>query len=277
MKFEITGSIVIYKNAPAMLKRAIESFLGIKGFNIRLFLIDNSPTNEMSNLCFDHRCEYIFTGMNLGFGRGHNIALRRAIDCSKFHLVLNPDVYFDEGKVESMIEYMERNPDVGQLMPKILYPNGELQYSGKLLPTPLDLILRRLFTKSEYAKKKNRIFELRDSGYDQILNVPNHLGCFMLTKIDAYKKAGLFDERLFMYNEDVDITRRIHEHYKTIFYPKISVFHHYEKGSHKNIKLLYYHIESTICYFNKWGWFFDAERKSVNKSVLDKIYTPKIF
>ena len=68
---------------------------------------------------------------------------------SKYHIVVNPDIYFEEGTIESLTEYMDNNPDVGQIMPKVFYPNGELQYLCKLLPTPSDLIFRRFLPKTK--------------------------------------------------------------------------------------------------------------------------------
>ena len=116
-----------------------------------------------------------------------------------------------------------------------------------------------------------RRFELRDSGYDKIMNVPYLSGCFMLLKAAALKKAGLFDERFFMYPEDIDITRRIHREFLTLYYPNVSIVHNHEKASYKSKKLLKIHIENMCRYFNKWGWIFDKERCQVNKATLSAI------
>jgi GT2 family glycosyltransferase len=268
-KFDITASIVLYRNNPEILSKSINSFLG-SSLRIKLYLIDNSPTDQLQNITHDPRCEYIFCNENLGFGKAHNIALRKSLSESRYHVVLNPDVYFNPEALIPMFTYLETHADVGQLMPKVLYPDGQIQYSGKLIPTPLNLIGRRFLGRFEYVKKKNRLYELKDYGYDTIINVPNHLGCFMLLRTEALKEVGLFDERIFMYTEDVDLTRRMHQKYKTIFFPGAAIYHHYERGSYKNPKLLFYHIRSAIQYFNKWGWFFDKERAAVNKNLLNE-------
>ena len=72
----------------------------------------------------------------------------------------------------------------------------------------------------------------------------------------------------FMYPEDIDLTRRIHKKYRTVFYPKVSIVHHHEQSSYKNRKMLWVHIVNLIRYFNKWGWFFDRERRAMNKEIL---------
>ncbi len=87
----------------------------------------------------------------------------------------------------------------------------------------------------------------------------------MFVRTTVFEKVGGFDERFFMYAEDVDLSRRIHRNYKTIFYPKVSITHEYEKGSYTNYKLLKYHITSLFKYFCKWGWFFDKERRDINQ------------
>jgi GT2 family glycosyltransferase len=103
------------------------------------------------------------------------------------------------------------------------------------------------------------------------MNIPYLSGCFMFFRTTALKEIGLFDERIFMYIEDADITRRMHKKYKTIFLPSVTVYHHYAKGSYKNFKLMLYNIHGAVIYFNKWGWVFDSERKRINAEVI-KLY-----
>jgi len=71
-----------------------------------------------------------------------------------------------------------------------------------------------------------------------------------------------------MYFEDVDISRRSLKNYRNIVFGDINIYHFWERGSYKNSKLLRYHIESAIYYFNKFGWVFDADRKKWNKEEI---------
>ena len=93
----------------------------------------------------------------------------------------------------------------------------------------------------------------------------------MFFRISVLQQIGLFDERFFMYPEDIDITRRIHEKYKTIFYPDVSIIHATAAASRSNAKMLKIHIINIIKYFNKWGWFFDSKRRRINKQVLKEL------
>ena len=120
-------------------------------------------------------------------------------------------------------------------------------------------------------EKLDKKFELHDMGYNRTIEIPSLSGCFMFLRTDILRKVGMFDERYFMYAEDLDLCRRIGEVSKTMFYPNVSVYHEYEKGSYKNKKLLKYHICSIVKYFNKWGWIYDKKRKERNRKCLGQI------
>ncbi|MGB4268678.1 MAG: glycosyltransferase family 2 protein [Spirochaetota bacterium] len=267
----INASIVLYNNRKEQLLKAIHSVLNTT-LKVRLYLIDNSTNDNLKELeKLDDRIVYIFNNANLGYGKAHNIAIQKSIeDGVPYHLVLNPDVYFEKGVIEELYDFIEKNKDVGSVMPKVLYPDGEIQYLCKLLPTPLDLILRRFIPFENWKETRNEIYELRFTGYNKIMNIPYLSGCFMFLRVDILKKVGLFDERFFMYLEDTDLSRRIYRVAKNIFYPYVHIYHEYGKGSYKNKKLLMYHIQYAIKYFNKWGWFNDSERKKINQEILEK-------
>jgi GT2 family glycosyltransferase len=270
LKYNIIASIVTYNNNRKVLLQAIQSFLNTE-LKVHLYIIDNSPSNSLHDICIDERVTYIFNNENVGFGAAHNIAMRLALNLSEYFLVLNPDVYFETGNLEKLYAFMLKNREVGLVMPKVLYPDGSIQHLCKLLPTPNDLILRR-FLKWNKTKIKanNDLFELRFTGYKQQMEVPYLSGCFMFLRNSVLEKVGLFDERIFMYSEDLDLSRRIHQVAKTIFFPDAVINHHFAKGSHKSIKLLWYAIHGNIIYFNKWGWFRDSERDIINRRVLSQ-------
>jgi GT2 family glycosyltransferase len=269
---QINASIVLYHNDQAQVKRAMQSFLDTS-LEVKLYLVDNSSNDMLRYLAdVDERVEYIFNSANLGYGCGHNIAIQKSLqEGAEYHLVLNPDVYFKSGVLEAIFEYMNLHEDTGNIMPQVRYPNKEIQYLCKLLPTPSDLIFRRFFWSKSYKTERNELYELRKSGYDTIMNVPSLSGCFMFLRASVLKEVGLFDENFFMYLEDTDLNRRIHEKYKTIFYPHVEIVHEYAKESYKNKKLLAYHIKSAIYYFNKWGWIFDSKRDKKNKETVFSI------
>jgi GT2 family glycosyltransferase len=84
--YDVVCSLVIYKNEKKQLLDAINSFLNTS-LCVKLILIDNSPTNDLKDLIFDTRVEYLFNPSNPGYGTSHNIAIKKYWDNSKFHLV----------------------------------------------------------------------------------------------------------------------------------------------------------------------------------------------
>ena len=262
----VNVSIVLYRPNKQQLLSLTEVLLR-SALVQSVYWVDNSPF-PMEDLPQDARVQYLFNAKNLGYGAAHNIALRKTIEQGiKYHLVINADVTLDSTSLEQMLSYMEQENQVGCLMPKVLYPNGDLQYLCKLLPTPIDVITRRLLPKKWFIRRNTR-YEMRDSGYASIMNVPYLSGCFMLLRTEALKQVGLFDERYFMYPEDMDLTRRIHKHYLTIYYPSVSITHEHGRASYKSLKMFGIHAINMCRYFDKWGWVFDAERERFNSAAI---------
>ena len=234
----------------------------------RIYWIDNSSVKTQDLPICSDKVEYIFNDKNLGYGAGHNIAIRESIyDNIPFHLVINPDILLNEQDIDTMYQFILQNSEIGCLMPKVLYPNGELQYLCKLLPTPMDVFGRRFLPK-RWIRKRNEKYEMRSSGYDEMMNVPYLSGCFMLLRTQAVQNVRLFDERFFMYPEDMDLTRRIHRDYLTVYFPRVSIIHNHEHASYKSLRMLWIHVVNMCRYFNKWGWFFDKERDLFNSIAI---------
>lgn len=263
----ITASIVTYKTDRTELTTVLDCT--INSAIEKIYIIDNSPNDELRGFAdYAKKIEYVFGQGNIGYGAAHNIAIRKSIESNaKYHVVINPDIKFETGVIEAIAVYMDENEDVGQVMPKVIYPNGELQYVCKMIPTPADLIFKR-FLPSSLTKKSLYRFQLKFTDYNMPMNVPYLSGCFMFFRVDALKEIGLFDERFFMYPEDIDITRRMHSLYNTMFYPTVSIIHAHAAESKTSKKMLWIHITNMIKYFNKWGWIFDSERKKINKKLL---------
>jgi GT2 family glycosyltransferase len=270
MNKKISSSIVLFQNDITMLRDVIDSFLN-KESNIKLFLIDNSPTDVLKVLVTDSRIEYIHNPSNPGFGAAHNIAISKAIEIgSKYHFIVNPDIYFEGDLIKTMVEHMASDPKIGMMMPQILNEDGSVQNLPKLLPSPFGLLKRKIKKPNGAYQKFINKYELREVSKDIIYNAPVISGCFTLLNLSAVKKVGMYDDQFFMYFEDWDLSRRMHLSYKTIYFPKVSVVHSYESGANKSKRLFIIFVNSAIKYFNKWGWFFDSERKKINNNALSQ-------
>ena len=205
---------------------------------------------------------------NLGFGKSHNLAFKLLSKKTKYHLIINPDIFFKKDILKDLVDFMEKNKKAGAVSPQILYPSGNYQRLQKLLPSPYGWFLRRFRKQSNALKKFNYNFELRMAPRNAVYKYPYMSGCFMLLRNSVIDKINLFDENIFMYCEDTDLSRRLWIN-KTppFYYGNVKVFHHFAKDSHNSLKLLIIAIKSTIYYFNKWGWI-DGKRKEINNECL---------
>ncbi len=239
----------------------------------KIYLVDNSPTAAEKDLRgYHNKVKYLYNGgENLGYGRAHNVAIRESVYYrTKYHLVVNSDIIVRAEDIDWMHAFMDRNEQVGSMMPHVVYPNGETQYLCKLLPTPWNVFGRR-FLPQWMMRRSNERYELRASGYDKVMNVPYLSGCFMFLRTEAVLKARLFDERFFMYPEDIDLTRRIHRDYLTLYVPDVTIVHNHARTSYRNARMLWVHVVNMCRYFNKWGWVYDPERRLMNRLTLEQV------
>jgi len=167
---KLSVSIVLYKTLPTQLDRCLMS-LKECSVDLKIFLIDNSPTDELRY--FKDKIpgtEYINLKENPGFGVAHNRAILKSQALGfDYHLVLNADVYFFGDVLTPMLDYLESNNNVGHMMPLVRNIDGSIQHLCKLVPSPFDLMARRL----PFIKKfNNKFFELHISSYDKISFIP---------------------------------------------------------------------------------------------------------
>ena len=264
--YNVTSSIVLYKNEPKEVSAAIRSFLSTP-LEVMLIVVDNSPDDNLRLLVESEGAQYIFNGKNVGYGAGHNIAIDKCTGCQEYHLILNPDIAFEPETIPLLYRFMNDNQNIGLVMPRILYADGSEQRLCKLLPTPADLLIRRFLGRHSRFIDRLKKYELWDVDLDIPREVPSLSGCFMFIRSSTLLRIGRFDERYFMYMEDVDLCRRIGKYYKTVFYPLASITHGYAKGSYRNSTLLKYHVQSAAKYFVKWGWLYDPEKTRLNKNT----------
>ena len=267
--YDFTASIVTYNTPTTDLEKIIKCFQKIK-LNFKLWISDNSETDALRSFfekINDDRIEYIFNNANKGFGEGHNRIIKKVAGdpkLSEFHLAINADIYFKENTIEKIVEYMKEHEEIGQIGPKITDLEGNFSYTCRLFPMPMNLIFRRFLPFKKIVDKMDYDYEMRWANFEEIMEVPILSGCFVFSRTAVLKEIGGFDKRYFMYMEDYDLCRQIGQKYKVIYYPEVEIFHEHGKASYKSRKLMMFHIKSAIKYFNKWGWFFDKERKIKN-------------
>lgn len=112
------------------------------------------------------------------------------------------------------------------------------------------------------------------SEFHLIINADIYFEENIIEKIVEYMKnhneIGQIGPRIRDFEGKFSLCRRIGQKYKVIYFPEAEIFHEHGKASYKSRKLMMFHVKSAIKYFNKWGWFFDKERKVKNRNCMSK-------
>ena len=231
-------------------------------------VVDNGGSADASALASSLGARVLQPKCNLGFGAAHNLALRNLRSITPYHLILNPDIVLGARVLRELATVMDASSEVGLVMPRVLYPDGSTQFLCKLLPTPVDLLLRR-FTAGPLrrllAKHMDR-YDMKSFDYSRPVYVPVLSGCFMFTRRSVLDEVGGFDDRFFLYMEDVDLCRRMGAFSRLLFWPESTITHSHAQGSYRHPRLLCLHMRAASAYFNKWGWFHDPERRARNQA-----------
>jgi GT2 family glycosyltransferase len=245
-QIEISATIAVYNEDFETLQKTVDCFLKTPLLK-KLYLVDNSPTDALKEHFKQSEIVYIFNGKNLGFGKAHNLVISKLK--TDFHLILNPDVTFDPQVLPNLIQKLKKQEMVSMISPKIVYPDGSMQYYCRKYPSFSELIYRRL----GLFKSKTQVSEYRNLDLSKSFFPESMHGCFMLFKTQDFIKIKGFDERYFLYMEDIDICKKIDVINKEkMYYPNVTITHLHQRGSAKKINLLFHHLLSARKYFKKW-------------------------
>ena len=225
---------------------------------IDVVVVDNASDDgsvDMLTSDFGDRLRVAANSANLGFGAGHNPAIRTS--AGRYVLLLNPDCRMLEPDMCSqMVTYMDAHPDVGILGPRVLNPDGSLQFSARHYPTLLagafrHTVFGKLFPKNRFVRE----YLMTDWPHDVERDVDWVSGSAMLLRREMLDKIGLLDERFFMYCEDIDICRRAHDSgWMVVYYPMVQVTHRIGAASSlRPIPMIKQHHKSMLRYFIKYN------------------------
>lgn len=259
---DIVCSIVLYKHGEEEIRPLATTFLASSRLK-RLIFVDNGGS-EWAKKWISDRVAYIKPPSNIGYGAAHNLALKEFGHEGHYYLVSNPDISLNAKSLDVLIEEIERL-NVGLIAPDIRYLDGRRQEACKLLPNPLNLFTRRFLP--TLAQRLDHSYMMRDADFTSPVFVPFLSGCFMFFRTNALMAVNGFDERYFMYMEDVDLSRRVAERFGAMYTPCTTIYHGFQKGSYVDKRLLRIHIRSALLYFNKWGWVLDKSRFDINKKA----------
>lgn len=226
-----------------------------------VIVVDNASHDGSTEMVREQfpQVRYISHDRNVGFGAGMNIGLRAA--AGDYLLILNPDVAVFSAAVVRLLEYIRRHPKVGIAAPKLINPDGTTQWSCYQFPDWFIPILRRTpLGRLPWARRRLRAYLMSDWAHDANRPVGWALGACLLIRRDAMREIGLFDERFFLYFEDVDLCRRAWQAGWEVHYvAEADMVHYHQRMSagFSGLSVLFayptrIHIRSGLKYFAKY-------------------------
>ncbi len=263
---DIAITIVNYNMRDAILAclQTLRADIASSNLDVVVTIVDNASSDNLQRVLANQFPEvrFIANDANVGFGRGNNVGLQSVK--AKYYFVLNPDTSFVQPNTLSRLyDWMEREPKVGMIGPKLIYPDGTLQKSCFRFPKFSDKIMRQLKLDRFYrVKKRIDHFLMEDFDHRSARAVDWVLGSAMFVRAKALEQVGGFDDRFFMYFEDCDWCRRFWEaHWPVYYVPEITIAHVYARATTKTggvikslltSRLAREHVKSWWRYYHKW-------------------------
>lgn len=244
---------------------SIQRLLESSSLTMAFVLVDNASTAFDAHAYVKQyvpEAIVILRDHNPGFGASCNRGAQE-IDAD-YYFFLNPDTRIDEQSVvEKLVRYMRRYPQVGIVAPKVLYMDGRVQETCRRFPTwYTPLAQRTSFMDEKKADTHRRDFLMEDFAHHNRRLVDWVQGSAFMIEGKLFHALGGFDERYFMYYEDVDLCRQCWAQGRPVYYlPEAVVYHTYAKDSAKGDGILCQllhnrqtraHISSWIKYSLKW-------------------------
>ena len=257
------GIVTVNYNSFNHLKNFIESIKNaVIPYPYHIYVVDNNSQDgskeHIKNMKYDN-VSSVLLDKNIGYGSALNMILKKITNKYDYIFISNPDIKVKKDTILDMIEYAKKNKDFGIIGPKLIYEDDIVQDSYRRFPNILDLVIKRTFLKKFFKKRMTR-YLMWDKNPDKVEEVDWLVGAFWLLNPEALKEAGCFDERFFLFFEDVDLSRRIkNKGYKIIYFPK-AIANHYHKRLSGGIgiikiftkKTVRIHIVSALKYFIKY-------------------------
>ena len=238
MNFPKVFIIILNYNGLSCVETTLASVLRTEYQNLEIVLVDNNSQDgsfELIRKKFS-KITAIKNSENLGFSAGNNIGIEYALERgADYVFLLNYDTKVEKKTIYSLVEAMEKEKKVGVASPIIFKENvGDVWFSGG---------------KINWLKMKSRqLTKMRDRNYydNDYLS-----GCAMLIRTEVFRRAGLFDERFFLYWEDADFSIRAKKAgYRLAVYPKSRIYH-FEKSQENMNRKIYWLVISGLIFFQK--------------------------
>jgi len=226
----MTLSIIIVNwNTKQLLNNCLRSiYENAKKIDFEIIVIDNASSDNSVKMVKEQfpQVTLIENHKNLGFAKANNQGLKVAK--GKYILFLNSDTQVISNAIEIMVDFMEKNPNIGASGCKLLYPNAKLQHSCRMFPNfcvylLITLGIRHLIPNAKIFRR----YLMLDWDYNEIREVDQLMGAFIMTSRKVINRIGGFDERFWMYFEEVDFCYRVKKaNWRIVFNPRAKIIHY---------------------------------------------------
>lgn len=260
-KSNLVSIILVNYNGAEILPECLYSLEKyINKNNCEIIVVDNNSQDNSIDIIENQfpNIKLMKLPKNVGFGAGNNVGAK--IATGEFLFLLNTDTILIENTPQLLSNYLHQNEDVGVVSSRITFQDGSYQLSCGNLPN----IMIEFIDKIRYSldKKWHSIFStLYDKQYSSVQEVGWVTGACLMIRRDIFEKLGGFDESFFMYFEDKDLCKRVHDTgFKVIYYPKTSLIH-LLAGSSQSMKksVNSYYRDSQVYYYQKHLERFQTE------------------
>lgn len=249
---KVSLCIVSY-NSKDDIVRCLDSLfvvLDVSRIDLIVYISDNNSADRSGEYLANKypNVSVIMNEKNAGYGYGHN-KVTPIID-SKYHIILNPDIIFEEDAISKLVDYLEVNADIAIATPEIRNLDKSIQYLPRLYPK-----LRYVVSSTIPGFGKFRSdYTLSNKVINNPIDIQVCTGSFMMIRTEVFKKISGFDEKFFMYFEDFDLSIRANKYGRIVYNPKTYVLHDWHRDSKKSKKMFLISVRSMIRFYAKHAW-----------------------
>jgi N-acetylglucosaminyl-diphospho-decaprenol L-rhamnosyltransferase len=250
---KLLSIILINYNGAAVLHDCLSSIENHTDFcNRELIIVDNSSADSSIKIIQENFFSVVLirSPVNLGFGKANNLAVKHSQ--GEHLLFLNTDTILIENTPQILSNYLTQNKAVGAVSARITFEDGSYQLSCGTRPN----LAIEFIDKIRYGldKRWHSTFSIiYDRQYSLVREMGWLTGACLMIRRDVFEQLGGFDESFFMYFEDKDICKRVHEAgWKVVYYPKTSLIHLLggsSEGAKKSVNT--YYRDSQLHYYQK--------------------------
>jgi GT2 family glycosyltransferase len=269
--------VIVSYNTCRILDECIASIKKETNVGYEIIVVDNASTDNSCRMLREKYPEVLLieNRENAGFARANNQGF--AIAQGKYFFMLNSDTVILDGAVDKLINFMEKNPDVGICGPRNVGRDGELQYNCDHFPSFWNTLWVYSNLVNRYPKVKMfKRSRMQYWDYGEIKDVERIAGCALMIRSDLYIKLGGLDNNFFMYFEETDLCYRvIREGYRVVYFPYAIIIHYGGESSQSQAgqrvinKIIYsYYLDSQYYFYRKNYGFFSV----VTIRSLDFVY-----